>query len=304
MRELMNFLEERRILLPLFIILIAANIFIWKAAVAEKNAGEFALYFLNIGQGDSQLVNLPGDVQVLIDGGKGAQILNELGKILAPTDRYIDLVVATHPDLDHYGGLIDVLKNYEVGAILTNGRGGAAGAFKEFQNVIVERKVSEVHLLAGDAIRYGETKFAVLNPTPKDLAERMPVNASGIVLLLEHAGLPSCDDSSALCVRGLRVLYTADVDTKKEAELAQKYDLAADILKVGHHGSKYSSGNTFLNEVQPKLAFIEVGKNNYGHPTAEALTRLANIGAQVFTTQEQGTMKVFIENQKLKVSKL
>lgn len=267
-------------LYPLFIVLIAANIFIGQAAWAEKQSGEFALYFLNVGQGDGQLVNLPNDVQVLIDGGKGARIMNELGKILAPTDHYIDLVVATHPDLDHYGGLIDVLKNYEVGAVITNGQQGVAAAFADFQRVIRERKIPEINLKAGDAIRYAEAVFEVLGPTKADLAGKNTNNA-GIVLLLQNGEL--------------RALYTADIDNKKEQELLRKYDLAADILKVGHHGSKFSSGAGFLAEVRPKVSVIGVGKNNYGHPTSDALRRLANIGSFVARTDSDGTVKITLD---------
>ena len=130
---MINSFLKRRCLYLTLLVLLAGNVFVWQAILFGGGAENLELWFLDVGQGDSQLVNLPGDVQILIDGGKGPKVLNELAKALRPTDRYIDLVVATHPDFDHYGGLIDVLKTYEVGAVITNGLSGKAKAFGVLQ---------------------------------------------------------------------------------------------------------------------------------------------------------------------------
>jgi competence protein ComEC len=98
-----------------------------------------------------------------------------------------------------------------------------------------------------------------------------------------------------------QALLTGDIGANVEEDLVEKYDLRADILKVGHHGSKYSSSQKFLHEVQPKLAVIEVGENRYGHPTKETLSRLEAAGAHIFRTDQNGTVRVVVEESKLKI---
>lgn len=267
-------------------VLVAANLFIYKAVFFGGGAENLELYFLDVGQGDSQLINLPGDVQILIDGGRGPKVLNELSKALSPGDRYIDLVIATHPDFDHFGGLIDVLKTYKVGAIITNGRKGVAAAFGDFEKVISENKIPEIHFLAGDKIKYEDAVLETLWPSPY-AALGKKVNESGIVLMLEKGGL--------------RALYTADIGFETEEALRRKYDLVAQVLKIGHHGSRFSSSPEFLKAVNPKISVIEVGKNTYGHPTPSALGRLADIGAQIFRTDLNSTIKMIFDGEKLKI---
>ena len=100
---------------------------------------------------------------------------------------------------------------------------------------------------------------------------------------------------------GFSALFTGDIGAATEAALAEKYDLRADILKVPHHGSKFSSSAAFLRDVAPAVAVVEVGKNSYGHPTASALDRLALVGAQIFRTDEQGTIKIVPAAESLRV---
>lgn len=100
---------------------------------------------------------------------------------------------------------------------------------------------------------------------------------------------------------GFAALFTADIGANVEEDLVQNFDLRADILKVGHHGSKYSSSEEFLEEVEAKLAVIEVGENRYGHPTEETLGRLRAAGAQIFRTDQHGTLKIFVKDKKLQV---
>ena len=98
-----------------------------------------------------------------------------------------------------------------------------------------------------------------------------------------------------------KALFTADNDKKVENYLAGKYNLSADILKVGHHGSKTSSVAEFLKAVSPKISVIEVGKNSYGHPTKDALARLADIGSRIFRTDKNGIIKLVLNNNKVNV---
>lgn len=278
--------ENNKLLYLTILVLIAANIFVWRGIVARADAKNLELDFLDIGQGDSELINLPGDVQVLIDGGPNAKILESLPKVLAPQDRYIDILLITHPQLDHFGGLIDVLKNYKVGAVIDNGRKGTARAYADFEKALKENGAKHIVLAEGDQIRYEDAIFKMLGPSRSDLRSK-ELNDTCLVVMLEKGGL--------------RALYTGDIGQNIEDELIKKYDISADVLKVGHHGSRFSSSPEFLKAVNPKISVIEVGKNTYGHPTPAALGRLANIGTQIFRTDLNGTIKMIFDGAKIKI---
>jgi len=268
-------------------ILVAADIFIWGQILFKNNNGDLKLYFLDVGQGDSQLILADG-IKIMIDGGPvNGRALENLAKLLLSSDRYIDLLVLTHPQLDHYGGFIDVLKNYNVGAFVANGRKGESDAYQSLVETIKDKQIPYIALAKGSAIRYKDLSLEVLSPSLKNLSSS-ELNDTSLVILLKDGDL--------------KVLYTGDIGAKVEKELADKYDLSAQVLKVGHHGSRFSSSQAFLQELKPKIAIIEVGKKNtYGHPTPAVLGRLADVGSQVFRTDINGLVELISEAGKLKV---
>lgn len=273
------------ILLILFLVIF--DVFIWQQVVFEMPSGNLEVYFLDIGQGDGELVILPGGVKVLIDAGNpNGKILEELSSILRPTDRYIDLVVLSHPQADHFGGLIDVLKRYRVGAFIFNGRKGEATAFQELEKIIKENKIPAVVLTEGDKIKYIDNRFDILSPT-KEFLSSYELNDTTLVMKLEN--------------ENAKILFTGDIDKRVENYLINKYDLDIDILKVAHHGSRFSSSKEFLRETSPKISVIEVGKNFYGHPTKQVLNKLASIGSQIFRTDKNGTVKLIINSQNINI---
>lgn len=275
----------KKILPTTILVLLAANLFIWRPIIFANDALGTKLYFLNVGQGDSQLALIDG-IKVLIDGGPGPQVVNQLDKILLPHDRYIDLMILTHPQLDHFGGLIDVLRSYQVGAVITSGRSGTTKAFVEFQKAIRESGVRHLVLRQGDIITYRDSFLKILSPSSKN-AQDPELNNTSLVIMLEKMGL--------------RALYTGDIGFDIENELLAKYDLSAQVLKVPHHGSRFSSGSVFLKEVNPKVAIIGVGKNSYGHPTAQTLQRLASVGSAVLRTDNDGNIKIIFNQNRLQV---
>jgi len=245
---------------------------------------------LSVGQGDSSLLLLPGSggdhIKFLIDGGPINGSLNSnLEKILG-LDKYIDVVFVSHPEIDHFGGLIEVLKTYQIGAVLYNGEDRDNSNWIEFNRIISDKKIAKIALVKGDSVVYTNSTIKTLNSA--NLSAN--TNDSGLVLSLE--------------TDGFRALFTADIGAAIEKILAQSGDIKSDILKVGHHGSKYSSGLSFLEKVEPKISVIEVGKNSYGHPTKEALDRLKEVGSQIFDTYKQGIIKIVKEGGELKVFNL
>ena len=260
--------------------LVIFDIFIWGQIVFGGSNENLEVYFLDVGQGDSELIVLPGNVKILIDGGPNNKILKELSSVLKPTDRYIDLVILSHPELDHFSGLTDVLKRYQVGAFVSNGRRGNAPAFRDLEKIIKENKIAAVVLAENDKIKYLKNSFNVLSPS-KNLLQSAELNDTTLVMKFEN--------------EEVKILFTGDIGENIEEFLIKKYDLSADVLKVAHHGSKFSTGENFLKKATPKISVIEVGKNSYGHPTAETLNGLASIGAQIFRTDKDGTIKFVID---------
>lgn len=270
--------------------LAAADAVLWFFIVSEDLPNAPRFYFLNVGQGDSELVFLPkvngGSVTLLIDGGPDAKLSSELAKVLPVGNRRIDLVLMTHPQLDHFGGFIDVLQRYEVGAFLGTGRAGTTKAYRELMRIIRERQIPYITLARGGRITYEGVVIDILSPNKQNLFSK-ELNDSCLVLRIQTAET--------------RALFMCDAGEHIERELVAEDDVRADILKVGHHGSRFSSSAAFVRAVQPKVAVIEVGKNSYGHPTKDALARLATVGAQIFRTDKNGMVRLAVERGALKV---
>lgn len=279
--------NTRRALIFGFLLLDAL---VWYSVLFHSPSGEEKFYFLDVGQGDSELAVLSGNVKVLTDAGPDGRVISELEKILPSYDRYIDLLVISHPQLDHFGGASDVLDRYRIGAIITNGREGAVKEWKQFVEKAEAHNVPFIVLGAGDSIRHRESEIAILSPS-NELVGSGELNDTGLV---ERFTTPR-----------FTALLTADIGASVEQYLLKRLPesaLKSHILKIGHHGSKYSSSDEFLRAVDPRIAVIEVGKNRYGHPTRDTLERLIkNTTARIFRTDQDNTVEVVSNGRALSV---
>lgn len=282
--------KEFNLFVVIVLFLITINALVWYLILFPRSISSSELYFLSVGQGDGSLLLLPGGggdfVKFLIDGGPINGGLNSnLEKILG-LDKYIDVIFISHPQIDHFGGFIEIVKDYRIGAILYNGEDGNDKNWTEFNRLISDKKIAKIALAKGDTVTYYDSDVKVLN-SANLLAN---TNDSALVLGLE--------------TNGFKALFTADIAAATEKIIARSADIRSDILKVSHHGSKYSSDMFFLEKVEPKISVVEVGKNSYGHPTKEALNRLKEVGSQIFNTYEQGIIKIVKEGGELKVFNL
>jgi competence protein ComEC len=244
-----------------------------------------AVYFLDVGQGDSEFLILPDGVNILIDGGPpNGKALEEISNILPFTDRYIDLVIMTHPELDHFGGLIDVLERYKTGAFLYNGRKGTSLALSELEEKVNNNVDQRVILEKGDKIRYKNYVIEIISPEKDEYLKNL--NDGSLVFKLNTGNST--------------FLFTGDIGSVVEKDLIGNLG-NIDVLKVAHHGSKYSSSNNFLNITKPKVSIIEVGENSHGHPAEEILDKLKSINSQVYRTDQDGTIKVVTQDNSIKV---
>lgn len=281
---------SHRLSIVLILIAAAADVLLWQRVFTER--AESSLVALDVGQGDSVLATFPDGMNVLTDAGPDGAVVRELERALAPGNRAIDIAVITHPQLDHFGGFIDVVRKFSVGAVLITGRAAddaaIGSAWNELMEAVEERNIPLVRIGAGDTVRQGEYGLDVLGPDSVWL-QSGELNDTGIVT---RARFP-----------GWRALLTADIGETAEDDLLRRADLRADVLKVGHHGSRFSTSDAFLKEVAPRAALISVGaRNRYGHPTEETLARLSAVGAQVFRTDEDGAIRVSFHDGKLIVS--
>ncbi len=289
----MNLKKLKKIAL---ILLVGFNFWTWSILFASGSSGN-AVYFLDVGQGDAQLVVLDSGkrfppVKVLIDAGEGRRVLDPLDMASGhANDKYIDILIMTHPHLDHFGGFDEILRRYEVGLFITNGHELPDSI--QFENLLRELEINEVPVLnvkEGAKIKFRNTSFFVISPDDF-LLDKGDLNEASVVIMMEHvrAGGNLNDDIA-------KVLFTGDAGFPAEEILISKgYDLKADILKVGHHGSRHSTGPNFLTAVSPAAGVIGVGNNRYGHPTQEVLDLLELVGAAVYRTDEHGTIKIVLD---------
>jgi len=249
-----------------------------------------SITFLDVGQGDSAVVNLPDGKVMLIDGGKYEP---DMGRaVIAPYlwsrgIRSIDYLVLTHPHPDHYGGLIYIIDNFRIGEVWLNGK-GAGGAEKFFQE-IVEKNINFRILRRGDVLEAEKYTIRVFHPYDEFFAD-------------SERGDFSNENSGSLVLKyesgDVSVLFTGDIETEAEESLLPLAKwLRSAIVKVPHHGGRTSSSSGFLEAVDPRVAVISLGKNNpYGHPHAETIEGLKAAGAEIYRTDIDGAVTITLND--------
>lgn len=277
--------------------------------VLGQMPGEKArMVMCDVGQGDAILI-IKGNKQVLIDGGPSSEkILSCLEQYIPFYDRTIELIVLTNTDFDHMQGLSSVVERYSVIEFVTSDGVHESEALDKFVKTLNRSEVMVELIERGDTIRVGEVskgdglELRVLWP-PDAIAEYSAVFSDEIddtkreQILGASAKRGNLNERSVVLLvleDNKQILLMGDAGDQAEKELLLSGNLPdIDILKVGHHGSKYASTREFLEKVKPELAVISVGsRNTYGHPTLETLERLQQIGAQVQRTDKEGTIVI------------
>lgn len=239
--------------------------------------------FLNVGQGDAILIQ-KGEIQLLVDGGNGKEILYELPKYMPFYDRHIEYLLLTHPHDDHLVGLLHVLESYDIGEILYYPVCYENNNYETLlSNSTKKRMVS-----AGDTISLDSLEIDIIWPREEDsTAENCIKSWNGNIN----------NDSLVLQFEYLNKKFILMGDAEKEVEsilisegvVSGKYD----ILKAGHHCSKTSNSETFLKVITPGYAICSCGEGNkFGHPSGETLNIFDSLAVQYLVTYEQGNIQI------------
>ena len=285
---------KRKKLLYIFLLLLLPVYIISVLSVSDGRSedSEFLVAFLDVGQGDSIFIETPSGYQVIVDGGSGSKVLRELRKLMEVNDRYIDMLIATHPDRDHIGGLTDVLKMFDVGSVLMTRIESDTYTYKNFikavENNAVENEEAETFFI--------DNRNVLEFPDGVLLEILAPISGT--------RGLDNNNGSIVIKVtyKDKSFLLTGDIERATESRLVSIYDdidkLKSDVLKVSHHGSKSSSIDRFLEEVDAKWFVISAGENNrYGHPHPSVIDRLKKEGGEILHTKDGTHLFEVVEDE-------
>ncbi len=240
----------------------------------QEEMSPLEVHYLDVGQGDATLL-VCGEQALLVDAGdnsKGTQIQLYLKKL--GIER-LDYVIGTHPDADHIGGLDVILYKFDCGTIFMPEYGKETRTYEDVVQTLKTKGYSSVQPEIGSSYSLGSAVFTIVSPMGELSAD---ANEASIGILVQHGQN--------------RFLLTGDAQEEAEAAMLESaLDLQADVYKAGHHGSKTSNTEAFLEAVKPNYAVISCGEgNSYGHPHAEVLNRFREMGIQVFRTDLQGTI--------------
>lgn len=259
--------------------------------------------FIDVGQGDSCLIRYKG-TNIMIDSG-GSLSKNEEGKsydigenvlnnyLLNRGITRLDYIMASHFDEDHSQGFIFLLKNMKVKNVIISEQYKTSSIYEQFKQICKKQNIRIIYVKSGDEIRIKDLAFKILHPQSKEnQISDNPLNNNAIVCMVKY--------------KKRKILFTGDIEKVAENELVKEYnnELKADILKVGHHGSKTSTTKEFLNLINPSIALIGVGQNNkFGHPNEDVIKRLKEKNIQIYRTDEMGEISVIInKNGKIKIN--
>jgi beta-lactamase superfamily II metal-dependent hydrolase len=259
-----------------------------QATTQQSNdvSGELQVHFIDVGQGASQLIIGSSGKTILIDAGNNNQEEEIVAYLRKNGIQKIDILVGTHPDADHIGGLDAVIDNFEIGKIYMP---KVQSNTKTFEDVLVaiQRKGLKVSTAkAGVTLDWEpDAKVQMIAPV-RDYEDDNDMSA---VLKLTFGEIS--------------FLFMGDAESKSEHDMINsKADLKSDVLLIGHHGSKSSTTEAFLNAVQPSYGVIQVGENNYGHPAPEILERLNKRGVKVYRNDLHGDIVFVTDGKNIRVS--
>lgn len=245
---------------------------------------QLKIHIIDVGQGDSSFIELPDGTTMLIDAGEreyGEKVVNYIRKL---GHQKIDYLVGTHPHSDHIGGLRHVVEKMQIGKVYMPKKASTTATFKNLLTAIKNKNLSIETAKVGKSITLNEDfRVDIISPVGDDYGDEM--NLYSAVIKITYGKM--------------RFLFMADAETENEEQLA---DVAAEFVRVGHHGSNTSSGVEFVRRVGAEIAVVSVGKDNsYGLPKDKILKRWKDMGATLYRTDEMGDLIFVSDGQSISV---
>jgi competence protein ComEC len=272
---------------------VAIVIAIAGAALGDSVHRETRLTVLDVGQGDSILLETRTGARMLVDGGPDPdRVLLALDERIPPWDRRLDVLVLTHPHEDHVAGLARILERYRVGRVFEPGMRGPGPGWAAWSAELHDGPPHGV-LSTGAHLRLGEVELSVLWPDPGSVPRQPPDSGTGI----NNASVVFLGEAN-----GRRFLLMGDVEQGIDPTLLARGLPRVDVLKIAHHGSRTATTQAFVDAVRPRIAIASAGAGNpYGHPTRSTLDRVRASGARVYRTDQDGSVEVDLRTDGLVV---
>ncbi len=288
--------HPRRAFIAFALPFLALSAWLWARALSPVPL--LTVTFLDVGQGDSIIVRTPAGHTLIVDAGRASPYDDEGRRVVVPFLRTqginsVDALLLTHPDDDHVGGASSILERVRVGRVLISGLTLTSASYTRALNTARRLGVPIVTVRRGQKLDFRDGVVAdVLNPPGGDVPpDRAHADNNGSLVVRVREGETA-------------VMLTGDAEEPAEQDIiASGLDLRADVLKLGHHGSRTSSSEEFLDAVHPKLAIVSAGiRNQFGHPHPEVLQRLATRGIRVLRTDLDGAITITSDGHTLRAT--
>ncbi|MBI3577370.1 hypothetical protein HY086_05020 [Candidatus Gottesmanbacteria bacterium] len=284
---------------------IATGLVLLFSFLATLPDGKLHIFFCDVGQGDGAYIRFADGRDMVVDGGPDDKILGCLGRHMPFWDRHINLVVMTHPQKDHFMGLVSVLDRYGVDYFVRSDVNNNTESYAKLLEVVKRRNVPVKFITRGEHIDVGPSSLSLLWPSSEQIAKGKTIRAplaglQGVPLQKNVLGSSVVGDLNDYCLvfflryGSFDALFTGDADSRVEQNYvgAKLADDTLEVLKVPHHGSRTGMTEEFVQWLHPKLAVISVGKNTYGHPSPESIKKLVDVGSRVLRTDQEGDIEV------------
>ena len=276
----------------IILILLLSSFFYTFFSYVQKNFFQVSnhnlrFHFIDVGQGDSSLIITPNGKTILIDAGDEAHAKKVVSYIRELEIEKLDLVIATHPDADHIGGMDKVIKNFDIGVFAMPDVSAKTNQYKQIQRELKAKKMKAIRLYQSDEVQIDDDiDFEILSPVKGKKYD--DTNEYSIVAKIVYK------DTSFILM--------GDATMENEVDIINNVpDIDIDVLKLGHHGSSTSSSDYFITKTSPKIAIISCGKNNkYGHPHQEVMRVLKKHGVTPYRTDEMGDIVITSDGKEIK----